>query len=209
MRTKLQYAALGAGSIVVALAMAATAGAAGLDDALYHTDNDAFTRDQLTVTGDLLANYPIYAKGKQINGNNGLTIDFKTAGASKIYDDPAMAGGFTIRNNDTLTVDASQLLIKGGRKITFNGAGAANATIELFSSGSRTASIVGDGSGNVTIDSTAGAAKVSALKGLSVVSNSTLGTNGNGVVSNTVNLGESQTENVAITRTFIADTNLK
>lgn len=210
MSTKIQYAALGAGSIVVALAMAATAGATGLDDVLYASGTDAASRNSTVVTKDLSVGYEVHPDGNVIKfpgirstGQMYPLIDFGTGG-TKITSEAGQQ--LTLKADSLINLNpATAVQIGGGRKISFDGNG---GSIELFSAGGlNVAQIIGHNDGNITIKTHKGVL-LSPRDGVTVGSSDQLGTVGNGTVTNTLNLGASKDENVAITRTFIASVNL-
>lgn len=198
MNKMLSNAAVGASSIVVALSMVATAGAAdGLFDAVTASN-------KLTVKNDATFEYPIVASGNQIRfaGKKASAsvpqIDFKIGG-SKIYDD----GDLTLETDDDLELNAGrQVLITGGRKLSFDGF-TGTSTIELFSAGSKTAKIVGDSNGDIALNTYA-RARVLAQEGLTIGASDALGDVGNGAVTNSLKLGENHSQNVAVVAYFEA-----
>lgn len=206
--SKIAYTtAAGAGSIVVALAMAASVGAAGLDDALLTVGTkDVKTKGTITVVNNATFEYPVNVdsneimfKGIKTTGTKFPVVDFGTGG-TKITSEASRQ--LTIKADDVLNLNpAKGIQIGGARKLSFNGNG---GTIELFAAGGlNTAEIIGHNDGNITITSHKGVT-VTARDGLSVGASRQLGTVGNGVVTNSVNLGTEKDENVAIVRTFIA-----
>lgn len=194
----LSNVAVGASSIVVALSMVATAGAA---DALY--DKGTFS-NTVTVKKDATFEFPIIASGNQVRFAGKVAsattpqIDFKIGG-SKIYDN----GDLTVDTDDDLVLaPGRQVLVRGGRKLSFDSF-TGTSTIELFSSGSRTAQIIGDSSGEIRIN-TYEDVLVQAEKGLTIGANPSLGDVGNGAVTNRLNLGENHSQNVAVVAYFEA-----
>lgn len=210
--SKIAYnTAAGAGSIVVALAMAASVGAASLDDALLTVgDKDVKTVGKITVVNDATFQYPLKVDSNEIifggikkTGTRFPIIDFGT-GNTKITSETGRQ--LTIKADDVLNLNpVNGVLIGGARKIGFNGNG---GTIELFAAGGlNTAEIIGHNDGNITITSHKGVT-VTARDGLAIGSSRQLGTVGNGTLTNTLALGTAKDENVAIIRTFLATVNL-
>jgi len=210
--SKIAYnTAAGAGSIVVALAMAASVGAAGLDDALLTVgSSDIKTKGKITVVNSANFEYPvnidsneIMFKGIKTTGTKFPVIDFGT-GNTKITSESSR--DLTVKADGVLNLNpAKGVEIGGARKIGFNGNG---GKFELFTAGGlNTAEIIGHNDGNITITSHKGVL-VTARDGLQIGASRQLGTVGNGVITNDLELGTAKDENVAIVRTFIASVDL-